>query len=122
MSEFSFKIEGNKMVSGQYPEGLDSLCAVVDVSGGLMKYGEENLVKPVYMELLKMYSNMNKTSPKDRMDKELLFIEFNKLELPLKYKAELMNYMIEVSLNGRKVKDLLEGNMQDLKKFLYELY
>ena len=126
MEEFKFHIENGKLANGTFPMGLDSLCAVVDVYGGLMKYGEEDRIKEYYMKLLGMYNSsknkivkeMNLFGLPDLEKPELLFIKFNDLELPLEYKVDFMNYMIEVSTNGKKIQELLEGEPKELMAFL----
>jgi len=128
MEEFKFHVEDGRLVNGTYPIGVDELCAIVDVTGSLMKYGEMDRVKNYYMKIQSMYTKMKSDEFIEQMNyfgvssdiknKEILFIEFNKLDLPLEYKAKLMNYMIEVSLNGAKIKELLEGSKEDLIKYL----
>lgn len=131
MKDYLFKVKDGKLVNGFYREGLNSLCAIVETEGSLMKYGEENICKEYYMQLLKMYSKMNNRNtkecldyfglPSEKVEADIMFIRFNDLAIDNKYKAKLMNYMIEVSLNGKKVKELLEGTIEDLKLFLDRL-
>ncbi|MGV3076487.1 hypothetical protein ACEE21_15540, partial [Clostridium baratii] len=88
-----FSIKNNKIVCNEFPNGFKNLCAVVDTSAGLMKYGECDLVKAYYMALLKMYSNMNKSEfldemgklgfPNNKVDSDILFIDVDNLNLPI---------------------------------------
>lgn len=125
-----FKVCNDKIVYDGVPNGFKNLCAVVDVSAGLMKYGECDFVKAHYMSLLRMYSYMNKSEfkeamgslgfPNSNVNADILFIDIDSLNLPLDYKVKFMDYMIEHSLCGSKVKELLEGSIEEFKEFLNE--
>ena len=126
-----FKINDRGIiVNSLFPNGFEELCVVVDVSGGLMKYGECDYIKSYYMELMKMYSNINKSNVKDmlgslgfninsdNMKCDILFINIKELEINDEYKVKFMNYMINHSLCGKKIKELLEGFPKLLEDFL----
>lgn len=114
-----FYIKNGKLVSDLFPEGVNNLCAIVDVKTGLMKYGEECHLRDYYSKLLDMYSKLNKVQG-DNSD-ELILIKLDDINIDIEEKAKFMNYMIEYSANGEKIKELLEGSISNLRKWIDNL-
>ena len=116
---FNFKVENDELINSQYPEGLNDLTVLIDITGGLMNYGEFEQVNTIFKKLEQVCSRIDDEERK--VDKELVLIRFNDLNLSLKDKARFMNYMINYSLCGSKVKSLLEQDSEELIAWLNEL-